>query len=297
MKERILTIEKQDLNNLSEDLVQQTTHSLESGQVIYLPQYTFQANLKDKNLFLDSILDGKHKNASYDYQKQNKGKKVAGTKSNLPAETQAALASFMHQFAEYSRNVVDSLFPQYSEHLIWGRTSYRPAEIEGRKSSPRKDDTRLHVDAFPSTPVNGFRILRVFCNVNPHGKPRVWELGEPFEKVLARFAPTVPPYRRLHAKMLHWFKATKSFRTHYDHMMLYLHDNMKLDAHYQRTLDKQRVDFPANSTWMVFTDLVSHAVLSGQHLLEQTFYLPISGMKNPHLSPYHQCKRILETQV
>ena len=60
---------------------------------------------------------------------------------------------------------------------------------------------------------------------------------------------------------------------------------MKLDENYQQTVTKQRVDFPADSTWLVFTDHVSHAALGGQFLLEQTFYLPVDAMANPELSP------------
>ena len=49
------------------------------------------------------------------------------------------------------------------------RTSFRPGAIETRALSPRKDDKRLHVDAFPSSPVQGRRIFRVFTNAHPAG--------------------------------------------------------------------------------------------------------------------------------
>ena len=60
----------------------------------------------------------------------------------------------------------------------------------------RADDRRLHVDAFPSRPNYGERILRVFTNVNPDGEPRVWRVGEPFEAVARRFLPRAKPYSR-----------------------------------------------------------------------------------------------------
>lgn len=53
-------------------------------------------------------------------------------------------------------------------------------------------------------------------------------------------------------------------------------------------ITKQRIDFPAHSTWLVFTDHVSHAALSGQFLLEQTFYLPVDAMVAPEKSPLKQ---------
>ena len=56
------------------------------------------------------------------------------------------------------------------------RTSSARARAFGRSPrsgapvSWRKDDSRLHVDAFPSRPNRGERILRVFCNVNPDAR-------------------------------------------------------------------------------------------------------------------------------
>jgi len=52
--------------------------------------------------------------------------------------------------------------------------------------------------------------------------------------------------------------------------MLGFHDYLKFNAAYQQTCAKYRFEFPPDSTWMVFTDVVPHAVLSGQFALEQT---------------------------
>jgi len=73
---------------------------------------------------------------------------------------------------------------------------------------------------------------------------------------------------------------------------LHLHDTMKLDDVYQAQVEKVQIDFPAKSTWIVFTDHVSHAALSGQHLLEQTFYLPADKMATPDHSPLHYWKKL-----
>ena len=50
------------------------------------------------------------------------------------------------------------------------------------------------------------------------------------------------------------------------------------------------IDFPAGSTWIAFTDQVSHAAVAGQYQLEQTFLLPVDAMQRPERSPL----RILE---
>jgi hypothetical protein len=289
MDELLHTLDHDNLELLSAECKELALNALENGKVIYFPSYSFSMSPDEKNLLLsDKLLDGKHKNISFDYRT----KKLGGFRQdNINASLTAVLHPFMQRYAEYSKHLIDTALPQYQGALLWGRTSYRPAEIKGRASSKRKDDTRLHVDSFPATPVNGQRILRVFCNVNPYNEPRVWHLGEPFPEVLKRFAPDLANYNRTRAKLLHLVKATKTLRSAYDHYQLHLHDSMKLSDPYQQSVQKHRFDFPAQSTWIVFTDQVSHAALSGQYLLEQTFYLPVEAMSEPELSPLKHWER------
>lgn len=285
MDKQLHLMEFNQFTQLSNEEKRFALTALESGQIIYLPNYAFKPSETEQILLSESVLDGKHKNISYDYQCQRIGGLAMSSQSSV---LQPTMKQFMSCFATYARQLVETLLPPYQSAIQWGRTSYRPAEINGRPSSKRKDDTRLHVDSFPSTPVHEFRILRVFCNVNPYGEPRVWHLGEPFSAVLSKFQSRIPPYNRFRAQLMKWMKVTKTLRSQYDHQMTHLHDLMKLDEIYQHTVEKQRVEFPPHSTWLVFTDQVSHAALSGQFLLEQTFYLPVNAMENPTLSPLHQ---------
>ena len=284
MDDFLYTINSTNVDQLQSNTIEQAVASLESGKIIYFPNYTFTAREDEQSFLSESILDKKRKNISYDPAHQ----RVAGVYN---AELAPKLQPFMQRFFDYSKHVINTLLPGYASHIRCGRTSYRPAEIKGRATSKRKDDTRLHVDSFSATPVNGLRILRVFCNINPYGEPRVWHVGEPFTKVLKTFAKDIPIFSAKRAKLLKWVKATKTLRSPYDHYMLHLHDTMKLDDNYQQNVIKQRIDFPANSTWIVFTDHVSHAALSGQFLLEQTFYLPVNAMRNANLSPLKQWEK------
>jgi hypothetical protein len=118
-------------------------------------------------------------------------------------------------------------------------------------------------------------------------------LGEPFLKVAKHFSSHLPPYKPWLAKLYHRIHITKSLRSEYDHYQLHLHDAMKLDDRYQATVDKTVFAFPAKSTWLVFTDAVSHAALKGQFLLEQTFYVPVEAMEEPALSPLSTWEQIL----
>jgi hypothetical protein len=206
----------------------------------------------------------------------------------------AALGQMMARYAQFSGDLCASLLGDFARRLDIARTSFRPVEVEGRKArTVGSDDTLLHVDAFSSRPMAGRRILRVFTNVNPVGKPRVWNVGEPFEDLARRFVPRMRkplPGERAALRLLY---VTKSYRTLYDHYMLRLHDDMKGDSEYQRTVPFTRVELAAGATWMCFTDQVSHAALSGQHVLEQTFYGDVEQMARPERSPL----KVLESMI
>ena len=105
----------------------------------------------------------------------------------------------------------------------------------GRAVSWRKDDSRLHVDAFPSRPNRGERILRVFSQRQSDGEDRVWRVGEPFEAMARRFLPRIRPMRcRRRRRCSPRCTSPRAARSDYDHLMLGLHDRAKADLDYQR---------------------------------------------------------------
>lgn len=272
-------------SSLSNDDQQRAVKAIENGKVLYFPSLSFHLD-EAETFFLDpQVLTKGAKNISYDHRHQQlKGAVFQENSTHL-------LQELMHRFFNFSQQLVEYVLPYYQGKTHFARTSFRPAEIEGRVTSYKKDDTRLHIDAFPATPNQGTRILRVFTNVNPIGKPRVWRVGEPFESVAKQFLPQIKkPYPGTRWA-LHKLGMTKSYRTLYDHYMLQIHDKMKADLTYQKTANQEKIDFAAGSTWMVMTDQVSHAAMSGQYLLEQTIHLPISGMKYPELSPFRIIER------
>ncbi len=259
---------------------------LENGQVLLFEGLRFALTEAEQGLLAPTASDGHSKNVSLD---PSSGK-VSG--SALEGGELERLRQMVLRFSTQSRGFLERLLPRYAERLETRLASYRPVAVVGRETSRRKDDARLHVDAFASRPNQGRRILRVFCNVNPEGQPRTWLLGEAFEGYARHFVPRVRRQLPLEASALRALGITKSQRTAYDHLMLGLHDRGKLDEEYQRDAWRERFDFPTDSTWVCFTDQVLHAALGGQYLLEQTFMLPVSAMLHAERSPLRILERL-----
>lgn len=258
---------------------------LEHGQVLFMPHLPFVLSTEEQGFLTPESTDGSAKNISLETSGELKG--ARGT----PAEL-AAMRAMGARFRDDASQLIGILFPSYVPQLRRARTSLRVLEVEQRVSSYRKDDKRLHVDAFPSRPTHGERILRVFSNINPHGVPRVWRVGEPFEDVARRFLPNISRPFPGSPALLQGLHITKGRRSEYDHIMLNLHDRMKQDDEYQQTAPQEQVALPPASTWIVFSDQVSHAAMSGQHMLEQTFHLPVAALHERSATPLGILERL-----
>ncbi len=74
--------------------------------------------------------------------------------------------------------------------------------------------------------------------------------------------------------------------------MLGIHDAMKADMEYQSKVPQTQLVFEPGATWVCFTDRVSHAAMSGQFALEQTFYVPVDAMNDPSSTPLRVLERL-----
>lgn len=264
--------------------------ALERGSVLLFPQLRFSIQDGEGRL-LSPTIAGEGKNVSLDPSSETlRGSGADEVELRL-------LRSMMQRFATSSRALLHNLLPRYEAGLQQARTSFRPVEIAGRSTSWRKDDTRLHIDSFPSSPTQGKRILRVFTNVNPHGQSRTWRLGESFEGVARRYLSSLPSPIWGTSHVLNLLGVTKTRRSAYDHFMLRLHDRMKADLAYQSEVVQSVHDFHAGSTWIVFSDQVSHAAMTGQYALEQTFHLPGDCMLDSSQAPLRILERLLGREL
>ena len=268
---------------LTPDAQRTAVGTLEGGGILTLPRLAFRLNSDETRFLSPRWADGRAKNISFDGVAL---KGAAGAPEDL-----AALGRMIGRFAANAADLVTALFPRYAAHVTRARTRFRPLPAVGRAVSWRKDDSRLHIDAFPSRPNHGERILRVFSNVSS-SEDRVWRIGESFEAVARTFLPRIRrplPGSRAMLALLH---VTKGVRSEYDHLMLGLHDCAKADLDYQKHCGQQVVRFGPGTTWLCFSDQVMQAAVSGQHMLEQTIHVPVSRLYDPQSSPLAILERL-----
>jgi hypothetical protein len=203
----------------------------------------------------------------------------------------------------YSRRVIEftqQLLPSYAGSLAVDFASFRPQQEAGRQIRQRARNDLLHVDSFPTRPSNGNRILRVFSNINL-SEPRVWVTSETFDNLAARFAGaggmplprgiTSAP-KKILMKLARAAGLHSLARSPYDDWMLRFHHFLKANREFQDMSPRMKWEFPPRSAWLVFTDMVSHAVLSGQFALEQTFIVSKSALVLPEKAPVRVLERL-----
>jgi 3-deoxy-D-manno-oct-2-ulosonic acid (Kdo) hydroxylase len=265
--------------------------SLELGKILYFPELSYTLEWSPASLLSPHLAASRAKNISFDAASGV----LKGTRAT--SEERLALQKMMAAFSMATTRFVRELLPLYAGRIEPARASYRPIEIAGRRYSPLNDDRLLHIDAFPSTPTHGRRILRLFSNANPDGRPRVWHVGEPFADFAQKFLPTLRRRKVPVSWLLAVTGATRSRRSAYDQMMLDLHDSVKRNAAYQKYAPQQEIVFPAGSSWLCFTDQVLHAAISGQYAFEQTFYVDLNAMADPARSPIRTIERLTRRQL
>jgi len=275
---------------------------LELGNILYFPAIPFEFP-EDWRAFLLQQRKSEsrhHKNIAY--------RPAEDRLTGFSGEDKEGQERVHHILRGYSTRVVEylsNLLPDYRERWRLDYASFRPFEEQGRDLRVRARNDLLHTDAFPTRPTNGDRILRFFTNLNPE-KPRVWLTGQTFEVLAEQYAvqagmparqsPGAGALQRFAslgrsvAKALHLPITTRSA---YDDFMLRFHHFLKENAQFQQWCPKTRHEFPPGSCWMVFTDMVSHAVLSGQFALEQTFIVPRGAMVKPEHAPVNVLERLV----
>jgi hypothetical protein len=280
-----------------EPATEQDYRLLETGEVLYFPATPFALPEEDRAFLLGQRQSTAfHKNISY---RPRQGR-VKGVDQKDPA----ALAHMRQVMGDYSRNAIAFMagfFPRYAGSWRIDYASFRPIEEKGRDVAHRSRNDLIHVDNFPSRPSHGDRILRVFTNIHPD-RPRCWVTSDSFEALAHAYAreaglPGRPgAVDRLRAGalgVLSTLGLPLVDRPGYDRFMLRFHHFMKENAAFQAGCRKDHHEFPPGSTWICFTDTTSHACLSGQYALEQTFLVARDSLAWPEKAPVAILERMV----
>lgn len=271
---------------------------LEAGDILYFPETPVPLAADDISFLLgqqqtDSSL---HKNIAY----KPKVDRLSGvdTKTASPAAVER-LQGIMRKYSQSVVAFLTGFLSPYQGKWQLDYASFRPQEEQGRDLPLRRRNDLLHTDAFPTRPTYGARILRFFNNIHPE-RTRDWMVSDPFAETVRQFAPqqiAPEPGSALSrmgkgaARAMGLGAAIPSLkRSPYDDFMMRFHNFLKENPRWQAECAKYPFQFPAGSSWMVYTDTVPHAVLAGQYALEQTFLVQPEAMVRPEVSPL----RVLE---
>ena len=278
---------------------------LEEGRILFFPQTPFVLPPDDLHdlIGVRQTTAAYHKNISY---RPRQGQVYGLERGSADRDRLRAI------FRDYSRSVTafagDFLAP-YARGWQLDFASFRSVEERGRDLPLKSRNDLLHTDAFPTRPTNGNRILRVFTNLNP-SEARVWLTGEPFDVLAPRLAEDAGlddcaqaarsfwrPLTRLPGRLGSWLGLPTPDRSPYDRFMLGFHHYLKANHVFQESSPKSRWEFPPHSTWIVFTDSVPHAVLSGRLALEHTYIVSERDLLLPEKSPRQVLEKLCGTPL
>lgn len=273
---------------------------LEAGNILFFPSVPFSFPQEEID-FLLKQRQGKakgRKNIAYKPQSDK-------LTNHDPSDAASAmrLKEILRNYSSRSVSLLSRLLAPYARDWKIDYTSFRPFQEMGRNLRLRARNDLLHVDAFPTRPLHGDRILRFFTNINPE-ESRRWITSEPFAELAKKYGasgvafPKSTGYSlldRIRRKMKLGLKGAGlkiPLRSPYDTFMLRLHNFLKEHEDFQKNCPKDHWEFPPNCCWAVFTDQVSHAALSGQYALEQTFLIPVKSLLRPEQAPVRVLERL-----
>lgn len=281
--------------------------ALERGEIVHFPRCPIELPDQADMKFLREDLAAHLRNKNVSYHPETDS--IPGLKSD-PVRTERA-QRILKQHAERVEAFLTRTMPTLTRDWTVGTSSFRPIQEKARNLSAHASNELVHIDAGAYGPTYGDRVLRFFVNVNP-AEDRVWATRGTFPELYARFgrAAGITPDTRRRASLERG--ALDNLRTGflrtlaacglpqamlidsspYDRTMRQFHNYMKDEPAFRDdTSSEVEIRFAPFSAWMVLTDMVSHASLSGQYALVNTFQLRLASCRLPELAPY----RILST--
>ena len=278
----------------SEEQARSWCRQLEEGNILFFPQTPIALPDDDVRflLTLEQTSSGLHKNLAY---KPDLDRVSGADMKGADSAASERLHRILREYSQQTTKFLASFLSPYRSRWKLDYGSFRPQEEQGRDLPLRRRNDLMHTDAFPTRPTHGARILRFFNNLHP-AKTRDWITGEPFRTLAPQFAPRKIALPREQSTLARATakaacgvglgRAIPSLkRSPYDDFMMRFHNFLKENASYQAEGKREAWFFPPGSSWMVYTDMVPHAVLAGQYALEQTYLVAPEAMVAPEHSP------------
>lgn len=287
---------KIDINEPKKENPEKMCKALEDGSILFFPKIPFKFPQNEMQFLLKQkqSADKRRKNIAY---KPNKD-----CITNSQGQDNEMLYHVLKGYSRNVQNFLSEFLSPYKDRWQVDYASFRPFQEKGRDLRLRARNDLLHLDSFPTRPMHGKRILRFFTNINPE-EPRKWATGQSFEELIKEHGERVGLPKKLSysllqvlfrksKKILKSLGAPTTLRSPYDEFMLKFHHYLKENTEIQTSEKKDLWSFPPNSCWMVFTDQVTHAALSGQYALEQTFLIPKEALLQPEKAPVSILERM-----
>jgi hypothetical protein len=259
---------------------------LERGEILFWSVAPFALpEGDDRALLLQQRVAGiTHKNISYNPQ--------TGETTGFAWRDAEQAELLRTVLASFSRTVTDWLteaLPHYRGGCEPDRATFRPEEEAIRRVRLNARNDLLHVDAFPTRPARGRRILRVYANIHPTD-PRVWATSEPLSQLLSHYGPRLGRTRigwmqKLGTSVRDLLRPENERYSPGDLLMLRLHDALKRDLRFQMKQTRRLWHFPPGSAWLAMTDGCTYAELRGQFALEHSFFVSPAVLACPELAP------------
>lgn len=276
--------------------------ALERSEVVYFANSPVELPSREDLDLLRSGLPRALKAKNLSYHPESDSVPSFEATPEIKSRVERILRAHGQRVDAYLRRVLPDLAPNWT----LGTTSFRPVEEKDRALKPRSSNERVHVDAGAYGATNGARILRFFVNVNEQ-RERVWGTKGSFGDCMRHYEELWAAARAGKASVelrksaldsaysgaLHLIgKAYPLVQvvdsSPYDRAMRRIHNRMKeSDTFRANDVDYREIRFPPMSAWMVFTDGISHSVLTGQHAFVTTALVPLENCRIPELSPYH----------
>jgi hypothetical protein len=271
--------------------------ALERGEIIRFPHSPIPLpSARDLALLRDELPRQLNtKNVSYHPESD----RVHG----VPA--QGELHDLAYRFLKAHSAAVEAFLaktiPHLTEDWIVGTSSFRPIQEKGRELKPHASNELIHIDAGAYGATNGDRILRFFVNVSTR-EDRVWATKGTFSQVHAKYAQAAglagahkldkSAIGHLRTALLRGLvavgvkEAMVADSSPYDRLMRRFHNYMKDTPAFQaQDADYHELRFTPGSAWMVLTDTTTHASVSGQHALVNTFIVRFAQCRLQDAAP------------